>query len=345
MKRRIWAILLISFVMVYFSSVCKTFAAGELVLCLWGGAVEQVTRKTVVEPFEKATGIKVIVTTYPDFAKVKAMVETKNVEWDVVDLEETMLYRAAKAGLLEPIDYSLMDTKNHIPKTIHPYGLGLNYWAGILAYNKTKFPGDSGPKSWADFWDVKRFPGTRSLFKKPFCTLEIALLADGVPKDKLYPLDVDRAFKSLDRIKPHISVWWEKGAQPPQLLTDKEVDMCYAYSGRIVTIKREGVPVELVWNQGLLNLDYWVIPKGAKNKKEGMQFIAFHTQPQIQANYGMGITYGPPNKKAWDFIDAKMAGEIAGNPALFDRTIDVDGKWWAENEERVLKRWNEWMIK
>jgi len=345
MKKGTTILGLIFLLVIYFLPLNTAHAGGEMVLVTWGGALAKATKRTIVDPFEKETGIKVIMTTYPDFAKVKAMVETGNIEWDVVDLEETMLYRSIEEGLLEKIDYSKMDVSNHLPKAINPYGLGFNFWAGILAYSKTKFPGDSGPKSWADFWDVKKFPGTRALFKKPFATLEVALLADGVPKDKLYPLDLDRAFRSLDRIKPHISVWWEKGAQPPQLMTDGEVDMCYAYSGRIVNIRREGIPVEIVWNQGLLNMDYWVIPKGAKGKKEGMEYIAFNTRPQIMADYGMAFSYGPTFNKAWKLIDPKLKDDIAGNPELYSKTVLVDGKWWAANQKKVVDRWNEWILK
>lgn len=335
----------ISLLMSFFLFTTTVFAAGEFVFSSWGGVPEKIQIKEMAKPFEQETGIKAIFTSYPDFAKVKAMVETKNVEWDVVDFEEKMLYRAVKEGLLEPMDYSLVYTKNIIPEAMNPYGIANSFWGGVLAYSKTTFPGDKGPRSWANFWDVEKFPGERALFKRPFGTLEIALLADGVPNNKLYPLDVDRAFKSLDKIKPYISVWWEKGAQPPQLLTDKEVDMCYAYSGRIVVIKKEGVPVDFVWNGALLNLEFWVIPKGAKNKKEAMQYIAFvNNSPQIQANFAMQLPYGPTNKKAWKLIDPKFLGDIAGNPELSDKMVIVNGKWWAENEEKVLERWNEWIL-
>ena len=327
-----------------FLSFGLSLAAEEMVLSTWGGMLEENTRKTVVIPFEKATGVKVQMTTYPDFVKVKAMVDTGNIEWDVVDFEEKMLYRGAQAGILEPLDYSMIDTSDLIPEAIHPYGLGFNFWAGILAYNTEKFPNNSGPKSWADFWDVEKFPGVRALFGNPFCTLEVALLADGVSLDELYPLDVDRAFRSLDRIKPHIAAWWKSGAQAPQLLTDGEVDMCYAYSGRIVTIKNEGIPVHIEWNQALLNMDYWVIPKGAKGKDAGMKYIAFDTQADIQANYGMATFYGPTNKKAWDRIDPQLKDSVAGNPEMMENMVIVSGKWWAENEQKVVDRWTEWML-
>lgn len=116
---------------------------------------------------------------------MKAMVESGNIEWDVVDVEARDVYRGVKAGLLEPLDYNIIDKKDIIPEMVHPYGVGIEYWAGILAYSKKKFPAGNHPKSWADFWEIKRFPGKRTLYKTPYMTLEIALMAYGVPKDKL----------------------------------------------------------------------------------------------------------------------------------------------------------------
>ena len=70
------------------------------------------------------------------------------------------------------------------------------------------------------------FPGKRGLKKEPNVNLEWALLADGVPPEKVYevlgtPQGLERAFKKLDTIKGSI-VWWQAGAQAPQLLADGE---------------------------------------------------------------------------------------------------------------------------
>ena len=81
---------------------------------------------------------------------------------------------------------------------------------------------------------------------------ETLLLADGVPADKLYPLDLDRAFKKLDEIKPHITVWWTSGAQSAQLLNDGEVDMVMAWNGRVSALTKEGAKVAFTYNQGIL---------------------------------------------------------------------------------------------
>jgi putative spermidine/putrescine transport system substrate-binding protein len=317
----------------------------KVVVSSWGGDYEKAFKKAVADPFEKEKKIKVIVTSYPDFAKMKAMVDSKNIEWDVVDIEDRDLKRGIKAGLFEALDYNVIDKKDILPEMVNPYGVGMEYWAGVLAYSKKKFPSGNHPKSWADFWDVKKFPGKRALYNNPYMTLEIALMADGVPKDKIYPIDVDRAFKSLDKIKPHISVWWTKGGQPPQLLTDGEVDMTYAYSGRIAVIKKDGVAADIVWNQGLLNPEWLVVMKGSKNKKEAMQLVAYATQPKPQAVFNEAMNYGPINKKAWDHINLKAAPDIPNVPANVANLVTINGGWWADNEAKVLERWTSWIIK
>ena len=150
------------------------------------------------------------------------------------------------------------------PNGISYCALGTN-----LCYRKDKFP-NGGPQSWADFWDVKKFPGTRSLYNNAPRALAFALLADGVPPDKLYPMDIDRAFKKLDQIKPHIKVWWTQGNQSQQLIRDGEVDMMAIWNARASELAAQGVPVELVWNGADVGITMWGVAKGAPNRKLGV---------------------------------------------------------------------------
>lgn len=320
-------------------------AEKEIVLSSWGGSYEKAVIKAMVEPFEKKTGIKVIVTSYPDFAKVKAMVDTGNIEWDVVDIEDRMLTRGMKEGLFEPLDYSVIDKTDLLPEAVHSHAVGIEFWAGVLAYSKKKYPGENHPKNWADFWNVEKFPGVRGLFSGPYDMLEIALLADGVSMDKLYPLDVERAFKSLDKIKPHVSVWWTKGAQPAQLLTDGEVDMVYAYSGRIANIIKDGVPAGISFEQASVNPEWLVIPKGCKKVKEAMQFIAFSAGAKPQAEFNSAMQYGPINVKAFDHIDKEIAERLPTAPKFRGMTWVPNGTWWADHDAELTERWKKWMLK
>lgn len=338
-----WKIFLVTFLCLLSFTVISESQERKVVVCSWGGDYEKAFRKTMVEPFEKETGIKVIVTSYPDFGKMKAMVDSGNVEWDVVDIPGRHLYRGVKAGLFEPLDFTIIDKSDILPEMVHPYGVGIEYYILCIAYRTKKFTAENHPKSWADFWDVKRFPGSRGLRGTAEHTMEIALLADGVPKEKIYPIDVNRAFKSLDRIKPHISVWWTKNAIPPQLLTDGEVDLTSAHSGRIIEIRKGGVPVDLELNQGLLGSEWLVVLKGSKNKKEAMQLIAYCSRAEPQAEFNQVMSYVPINKKSWKYIDPKYMPNIPKLPD--DRFLIVNDEWWGEHEGRLTEMFKTWMLK
>jgi len=331
---------------ILFLSFGTAYAAEkEIVVSSWGGAYEKAFINAMAAPFEKKTGIKVVVTSYPDFAKMKAMVDTGNIEWDVVDIEDRMLHRGMNEGLFEPLDYSVIDKTDLLPGAIHSHAVGLELWAGVIGYNSKKYAGNNYPKSWADFWNVKKFPGARALYNGPYDMLEIALLADGVAMDKLYPLDVDRAFKSLDKIKPHIDVWWTKGAQPAQLLTDGEVDMAYAYSGRIANIIKDGIPAGISFGQASVNPEWLVITKGSKKVKEAMQFLAFCAQAKPQAEFNSALQYGPINTKAFDYIDKDIAERLPSAPKFIDMTWMPNAKWWSKHDKKLTERWKAWMLK
>ena len=332
----------ITFVLLFAGTVYA--ADKEIVLCSWGGTYETAVVKAMVEPFEQETGIKVIVTSYADFAKMKAMVDTGNIEWDVVDIEDRMLHKGMKEGLFEPLDYTVIDKTDLLPQSVHSHAVGIEFWGGVLAYNTEKYPGSNHPNSWADFWDVKKFPGSRALFNGPYDMIEIALLADGVPIDKLYPLDVDRAFKSLDRIKPHIAVWWTKGAQPAQLMTDGEVDMTYAYSGRIANIMKDGIPAGISFNQASVNPEWLVILKGSKKVKEAMQFIAYCTRPKPQAEFNTAMQYGPINKKAFELMPKEVADRVPTSPNYEGMTWMPKGEWWIDRDKEITERWKSWIL-
>ena len=230
-----------------------------------GGSLAEVLKKLFEDPFTEQTGIKVRATAPVSLPKLKAMVESGNVEWDLTELNGDDVVLATKEGWLEEIDYSIVDPENELPEMAKlPTAMVRASYSTVLGFRTDRFPEDKQPKTWADFWDVENFPGPRSLENSPKCNLEFALLADGVPLDELYPLDVDRAFAKLDEIKDHIPVWWDNGAQHVQLLVDGEVNMTSCWNGRITPLKSEGRPVEISWAGGALLLSYLGIPKGGQ---------------------------------------------------------------------------------
>jgi putative spermidine/putrescine transport system substrate-binding protein len=320
----------------------------EITICSFGGSFQEAQRKAYFIPFEELTGIKINEATYSgEYSKIKEMVMTENVLWDVVDVERPVLERGSREGIFELIDYSLIDTSNFIKEAIHPYGVGTDFFSTVIAFNENHFPNESvRPKSWKDFWDVDKFPGARSLRKNPRGTLEIALMADGVPPNQLYPLDVDRAFRSLDKIKKHIKKWWTNGNEPIQLLSDGEVVMAATWSGRIWTARKfDNPPIMFTWNEGITDPESWVIPKHSRNVELAMQFISFASQAERQANFTKYAAYGPTNKDSFKYIDKESSKDLPTYHENFIKQVVLNKEWWDKNEEYIVERWNDWLLK
>lgn len=311
-----------------------------------GGPYTTAYRQAFYDPFEKATGIKVVsvVRESQPVAQLSAMVQTKNYVWDVttLTLSADIPYLESK-GFLEPIGLKASDFPDIMPEAVTPNWLGVDVYSTVLAYRQDKFA-QNGPGSWADFWDVKKFPGRRCLRRSPLDTLEQALLADGVPLDKLYPLDVDRAFRSLDRIKPHVSIWWTSGAQAMQAIQSGDVDMISTWNGRAQAAIDSGAPVKIVWNQGLYSIEGWGIPKGTPRADMAKQFVRFCADAKRQAVLTETLAYGPTNRKSFDSIGPKRASLL---PTSQDNIRDMrlpSPQWWADNRQKVTERFNSWII-
>jgi putative spermidine/putrescine transport system substrate-binding protein len=319
--------------------------AQQLTVVNFGGANANAQKKAFYEPFEKK-GTKVVAVEYNgEQAKIKAMVETKNVTWDVVEVESPDVARGCDEGLFEPMDWSKVGAKgDFVPAAVTECGVGVFVWSTVMAYDSVKLK--TAPKTWADFWDVKKFPGKRGLRKGARYNLEFALMADGVKPADVYKTlatkdGADRAFKKLTALKPSIQ-WWEAGAQPPQFLVAGDVVMSTAYNGRIDAANREGRKLAITWTGGIYDLDYWVIPKGTPNKAKALEFIAFASTPDAQAEYAKNIAYGPTNTKALAKLDAKVLADLPTAPANAKDALQFNIKFWADQGEQLEKRFAAW---
>jgi putative spermidine/putrescine transport system substrate-binding protein len=323
--------------------------AADLTVISFGGANKAAQEKAYYAPFTKSTGIKVVGGEYNgEMAKVKAMVDTKSVSWDVLEVESPELARGCDEGMFEKLDYSKIGNKaDFVPGAAQSCGVGIFVWSTVLAYNADKLK--VGPSGWKDFWDVKKFPGKRGMRKGAKYTLEVALMADGVAPKDVYkvlatPAGVDRAFKKLDQLKPNIQ-WWEAGAQPPQYLVSGDVVMSSAYNGRIANTQKEGKNLKIVWSGGMYDFDSWAIPKGSPNKDAALKFIAFASKPENQKVYSQNIAYGPTNKKAVPLLDKKLVADLPTAPQNIKNGVAVDVAFWADYGESLEQRFNAWAAK
>jgi putative spermidine/putrescine transport system substrate-binding protein len=315
---------------------------GSIVFTSWGGVTQENQKRNWVEPFTKSTSIPVKLDGPTDYGKLKAMVESGNVTWDVVDVEGDFALKAAKDGLLEPIDFSTVPRADLDPRFMTDHSVGSFAYAFILGYN-TKAISGAPPKKWADLFDTKAFPGKRALYKwSAPGVIEIALLADGAAADKLYPLDLDRAFAKLDTIKGDI-VWWGGGAQAQQLLASGEAPLGMFWNGRVYSLQKNGAPVAISWEQNLTAADMLVVPKGTKNKATAMKFLAMATSAKGQADFATEGGYTPTNTKSVALMDKDAAANLPDRHASSGTNLDM--AYWAEHRDEIGKRWYAWQAK
>ena len=337
-------------------------SAQELNIVSWGGSYTVSQVEAYHKPFTAMTGVKInSIDADNPATPLKAQVEAGNVSIDLADIELSDAIRLCDEGLLEPIDPAILPpapdgtpaTEDFVPGAIQDCAVANIVWGTVVAYDKTKFPGNE-PSTLADFFDTTKYPGKRGLLKTAKRTMEMALVADGVAPDKVYEVlgtdeGVARAFKKLDSIKKDI-VWWEAGAQPPQLLADGEVVMTTGYNGRFFAAEvGEGKPFGTIWDGEYMDYDLWAIPKGAPHLEDAKKFLAFSTDTQRLADQAKYIAYGPSRKSSNALIgmykDGKteMAPYMPTNPENMKNPIWTDPTFWADHDAELAEKFNAWL--
>jgi putative spermidine/putrescine transport system substrate-binding protein len=311
----------------------------------WGGTTQDAERASVWQPIAKELGITIKEDTISANSDIKAHVDSGANTWDIVDIGSGSAVDFAKQGLLEPLDYKVIDTKGIDPRLAQPYWVGWYYFSTVLAWNKDAFKG-AQPTGWADFWDTKKFPGPRSLRNDIFGTLAFALLADGVPVDKLYPLDIDRAFRKLEEIRPAVKVWWQSGSQSVQLITSGEVNFISLWNARALVAAQTG-NVGFTYNQGELDFETLVIPKGAPHAALAQKVISRIISAKLQASFAKALHYGPVNEQAFadGLIPADDAKLLPSSPENKKVQAVLDPSWWLEHQADVTERFQNFLQK
>jgi putative spermidine/putrescine transport system substrate-binding protein len=318
-------------------------ASKKLTLNTWGGAYQEAQEKAIVAPAGQQ-GFDVTVTHPIDYAKLKAMVEADNVVWDVADVEPFVSMKGCEEGWLEKLDFNVIDRSRFLPsmKTTDcsvPNGA----FSVAINYRTDKFP-DAHPMNWADFFDTQKFPGKRAMLNYAQSgVLEAALLADGVSKEDLYPLDYERAFKKLDTIKKDI-VWAESGDQSSQLMSSGEVSLCACWVTRMNDSADKGAPIAVEWQDHIYGWDDFVVPKGAKNGDAAMQFIEFATSPEQEIAMTKYTPWGPSDKEAASKPDAATIDWIPTTPQHVKLGVPIDYEWWTPNADKLNEAFSQWLL-
>lgn len=297
-------------------------------------------------PFKEATGIEVVpaVSDAEPVGMIKQMVEMKSYAWDMASgISESSAYKLVVDGeYVEPLNLSAAPVWQEIPDQFKsdPHFVASQVVGSIMAYNTNA----KSPSSWKDFWDSEGFKGPRGIRKFPIDTIEQALLADGVALDDLYPCDIDRAFASLDRIKPHVTAWWSSGAQSAQLLQSSEVSYINTWNGRAQGLIDAGLPIAISWNQVLWSGTCFLILKGSPKADLCREFIAFCLSADRQAAYSKATGYGCVNPKAFSLLDPKTAGKLPTYEQNAKSAKPQDFRYWSKNLDPVLDRMNQWLL-
>ena len=326
------------------STACMSSTSGTgantVTIATTGGEFSSVLRSAVFDPFQKQTGVTVKDDSPNNEAKLKAMVTAGSPTWDIFHSSPARS-QAYCGRYFEKIDYSIVDKSKLDPDQVQPCGVPLLNSVFLLVYNKKKY-GDHPPASWKDFYDTKKFPGKRGIMNyAKDAGMETALLADGVPGKKLYPLDYDRAFKKLDTIRSQTS-FFETGAQQEQALQSGSVDMMLAWPSRAAEAARNGADIGVVWNQPLSYSDTLAVVKGSPNKKNAMKLINQIVSAQSQSKLFSQLPYSPVNQAA----DPKPNGTLKNFMLKYHKNDSVvvrDNDWWAQHLDEATEKWTSWV--
>jgi len=310
----------------------------HLVFSSWGGTTQDAQKAHWADTYHAAN----ITQDGPtDYGKLKAMVEAGNVQWDVVDVEGDYAVKAGNDGLLEPLDFSMIDKTRLDPRFVTEYAVGSFYYSFVIGCNAGAVA--ACPQTWADMFDTIRFPGKRTFYKwSAPGVIEAALLADGVPADALYPLDLDRAFAKLDTIKKNI-VWWSSGAQSQQLIASAEAPFGSLWNGRMTALEQTGVKVSTSWHNNITAADMLVVPKGTRNREAAMQFIAHASSAAAQAGFAAATGYAPTNLDSAALMDADIRASLPDQQTATQ--VNADMRYWAQHRDDIGSRWYAWQAK
>jgi putative spermidine/putrescine transport system substrate-binding protein len=322
----------------------SAFAAEKLSYVTSGGVYLENIKKAFLQPIGKKLDIDWTIETADNDTQVRVQVASNNVTYDIVEFGASQCALGASQGLYEKLDFSIINNKELAPGSFSDYYVGSTVFSIVLAWN-SKTVGANPPQSWADFWNTEKFPGTRSLRKTARGMLEAALMADGVPPEKVYPIDMDRAFVSLRKIKSKIKAWWLSGAESQQFMKEGGIDMIAAFNARMDSVASDGAPVSYTFNQGILDFGCWAIVKGSKKKDLAMKVLAEFVKPEYQAEMSRLSNYGAANTKILETgkISPELAKRLPTAPDNLRRQIFADPEWWVKHGTEAIERFDQFL--
>jgi putative spermidine/putrescine transport system substrate-binding protein len=327
----------------------------DFTIASWGGSYQEGQRDVYFAPYGEDKGIQVLEDVYlGGWAQFKAMQDTGQIPWDVVQVESAEVARGCEEGLFEELDWGRLGGQDQfVQGATSDCGVGVVLVAEVIAYNASLFP-DEKPATLDDYFDLEKFPGPRGMRDEPKYNLVRALLADGVPAGDVHELlstdeGLDRAFAKLDTIKDAIQ-FWSAGAQAPERLASGDTAISTAYNARVTNAQREGAAdLVIAWDQPVLYLDQWVVLADSPNKELAYGFLEYYADADRQVEWSRDkLPYGPSLKAAAGAMPASLAAELPVGPNIsnaFMTGTPEDLEFWLDNLDRITERWNAWKIR
>ncbi|WP_027856619.1 ABC transporter substrate-binding protein [Marinobacterium jannaschii] len=321
--------------------------ANSISVVSFGGATQDAQREVFYQPFSRETGVDITEVAYNGgLAEIESMIDQQQVRWDVVQVEDPDLVSGCKKGYFQRLDWQkLGGPHQYLPSGVSDCGVGHIIWSSVITYDKNRL--SSGPKNWVDFWDIQRFAGTRALRKGPRGNLEFALMADGVPPEKVYVYletrtGQDRAFRKLKELKPYIR-WWESASLPTEWVANGEVAMATAYNGRISNANKEGANLAIVWDGQMFSVDSWVIVSGSPNASKAMEFITYASSAEASSKFPAAMPYGVTNRAAIRAIPESLALSLPTHPSNTVHSLREDSQFWLDHSDQLSQRFERWL--
>lgn len=325
-------------------------AAQQVTVVGWGGSWDQAYKDGVWDRYTAETGVRIIQEEWgSEIAKVRAQVQSGAITYDIVSAEAPAAEIGCAEGLFVPLGPEVTGPpENYLPGTLHECGVASDTWATVLVYDKDVF-GEDGPKTWADFFDLERFPGKRGLSAQAQYTLENVLMGDGVAREDVFavlstPEGIERTFKKLDTIKDQV-VWWHSSTQAVQNLAAGEVVMSDQYNARITSeIRDEGKNWQIVWEAGFFyGTDVWAVVAGAPNEAEALKLLTWFSEPEHQAGFSKLYAYGTGRIEAAEFIPAEQLSQLPTSPEHLAYGQQSDDAFWSTHKEALEARFQAWL--
>ncbi|WP_425502240.1 extracellular solute-binding protein [Peteryoungia desertarenae] len=326
-------------------------AQDQVIIASTGGAYDRALKEAWFDPFTEATGIAVTIISATNAemrAKAAAMVKAGNVTWDLYLEGEIQSASEAHKQVTEDLSAfceRFSSRKDLAGNACTSGGALLQSTATLLAYRVSENM-TVEPQGWADMWETDQFPGGRAFpnFDDPWRVLAAALLADGVARDELFPLDVDRALAKLDQIRDSVTVWWKTGDQSVQGFRSGEYDLGQIWLTRARAMKNEGLPIAWSYRQAFLVGDRVALLKGAPNREAALKLIAFWLEnPSVQARACDVLSCTPPSTDAIALMSEETRSSMPTAEEVRSTIIIPDADWINANAAMLLQRWNTWV--